>query len=235
MAKTVRRVITCMKEMFFDQSHENIRNACFISFFEILENCFINKRYGRENKKAKDLIIQPLFDELQSPRERVSRQSACYILRKLNEKYMQDPEVVNVFHCHTMVALGIKNKVYDGEFLMAVVDLLNEHGVGITLGECLGKAVPHIISSIRYNQTGQNASGKVHREQHLCSSLTLLAVLANTSINTEFAGQIIPKYLQMFNEGMALLNNESQAVLKIREQCINAWKKLEIHIFQVQQ
>ena len=154
VAKTVRRVITCMKEMFFDQSHENIRNACFITFFEILENCFVNKRYGRENKKAKDLIIQPLFDELQSPKERVSRQTACYILRKLNEKYMQDPEIVNVFHCHTMVALGIKHKVYDGEFLMAVVDLLNEHGVGITLGECLAKAVPHFIASIKYNQTG---------------------------------------------------------------------------------
>ena len=57
--------------------------------------------------------------------------------------------------------------------------------------------------------TNTARSGKVHREQHLCSSLTLLAVLVNTSINTEFANQIIPKFLQTFNEGMTLLNSES--------------------------
>jgi hypothetical protein len=54
---------------------------------------------------------------------------------------MNEPDVVNILHSHTMTALGIKHKIYDGEFLMAVVDLLNNHGVGICLGECLQKAV----------------------------------------------------------------------------------------------
>ena len=73
VSKTVRRVIQSIKEMFFDQSHENIRNACAISMYEILENCFIDKRYGKDNKKASDLIFQPLFDELISPKDMISR------------------------------------------------------------------------------------------------------------------------------------------------------------------
>ena len=54
-----------MKELFFKESHENVRNACAISFQEVLENCFINKRYGKDGSKpAKDLIFGPLFEDL---------------------------------------------------------------------------------------------------------------------------------------------------------------------------
>jgi len=67
---------------------------------------------------------------------------------------MQDPEIVNIFHAHTITALGIKHKIFDGEFLMVIVDFLNEHGVAITLGECLVKAVNHFIASIKFNLTG---------------------------------------------------------------------------------
>ena len=80
-----------------------------------------------------------------------------------------------------MVLLGVKSKIYDGEFLMAIVDLLNEHGLSITMGQCISKAVPHFIQSIGFNMTGQNADNKVHREQHICASLTLLIVLANST------------------------------------------------------
>ena len=64
-------------------------------------------------------------------------------------------------HCHTLTAFGIKHKIYDQEFLLSIVDLINEHGVAITLGECIQKAVPHFIASVKYNLTGQNAIGKV--------------------------------------------------------------------------
>jgi hypothetical protein len=47
---------------------------------------------------------------------------------------MQDPDVINVLHAHTISGLGIKNKIFDGEFLMCITDLLNAHGVAITLG-----------------------------------------------------------------------------------------------------
>ena len=64
VSKTVKRVISAMKEIFFDQSHDYIRNAVANSMYEILENCFIDKRYGKDSKKASDLIFNPLFDEL---------------------------------------------------------------------------------------------------------------------------------------------------------------------------
>lgn len=140
--------------MFFDIENEEVRVQCFKSFENILEYCFVNKRYGMDNKKAKDLIFQPLYDVLQNPIDRVPRQSACFIIRKLNEKYMQDPDLVNILHSHTITALGIKHKIYDGEFLMAIVDLLNEHGIALTLSECLAKSVDHFIQSVRFNLTG---------------------------------------------------------------------------------
>ena len=77
---------------------------------------------------------------------------------------MQDPDIVNILHCHTLTAFGIKHKIYDQEFILSIVDLINEHGIAITLGECIQKAIPHFIASVKYNVTGQNAIGKVHRE-----------------------------------------------------------------------
>ena len=57
VAKTVRRIVTSIKDMFFSESHETVRNEIATTFIAILDNCFENKRYGRENKKAKDLIF----------------------------------------------------------------------------------------------------------------------------------------------------------------------------------
>ena len=63
--KTVRRMIQTMKDLFFQESHDNIRNACSISLHEILENCFVNKRYGKDGSKpAKELIFDPIFEEI---------------------------------------------------------------------------------------------------------------------------------------------------------------------------
>jgi hypothetical protein len=73
VAKTTKRIVLAMKEMFFSLSHDSIRYEIAETLAIILEKCFLNKRYGYENKKAKDLIFQPLFDELQKARERISR------------------------------------------------------------------------------------------------------------------------------------------------------------------
>jgi hypothetical protein len=40
VSKTIKRIIQSMKDLFFDQNHDTIRNACAISLYEILENCF---------------------------------------------------------------------------------------------------------------------------------------------------------------------------------------------------
>lgn len=100
VSKTVKKVIQAMKDMFFQETHDNIRNALSISFQEILDYCFPPTRtYGKSQLSAKDLIFDPLFEELQAGRDRVSRQTACYILRRLNEIYMSDANIVSVQHC----------------------------------------------------------------------------------------------------------------------------------------
>jgi hypothetical protein len=38
--KTVTRVIDIMKDLFFKETHDNIRNALALSFHEIIDNCF---------------------------------------------------------------------------------------------------------------------------------------------------------------------------------------------------
>lgn len=71
MAKTVTKIVTGMKEMFFSESNDNLRSACAHSLSQVLESCFINKRIARGTDRAKDLIFHPLFDELSNPNERV--------------------------------------------------------------------------------------------------------------------------------------------------------------------
>ena len=58
------KVMQSLKEMFFDQSSDLIRQELAKTMISMLENCFIQKRYGVHSQRAKDLIIQPLFDEL---------------------------------------------------------------------------------------------------------------------------------------------------------------------------
>ena len=116
---------------------------------------------------------------------------------------------MNAKHTLTFVVLGIKHKVYDAEFLMAVVDLLNEHGVEITLGSCLERAMKHFIASLKYNFSGQNAADKVHRDQHLQASLTILTVLAYKTMDTEFASMLMPRFSQPLAEALRLLNQEN--------------------------
>ena len=82
---------------------------------------------------------------MQNTNNRVARQTACVVLKQLNTRYVSDPDIINVGHCLTMILLGVKSKIYDGEFLMAIVDLLNEHGLSMTIGQCISKAVPHFI------------------------------------------------------------------------------------------
>ena len=73
VAKTVKKIVVAIIEMFFDQSNEELRKECVNTFVMLLENCFIDRKYGPNNKKAKDLIFQPLFDQMQKPKDWVSR------------------------------------------------------------------------------------------------------------------------------------------------------------------
>jgi len=152
-----------MKDLFFMETHDNIRIACAISFQEILENCFVDKKYQKD-KPAKELIFGPLFEELQGQKDGATRQSACFILRKLTEIYMDDPEVVDISHCLYIVQMGIKNKISDRHFLMCLFDLINHHGPTVALGKHLTKAIQYFISSVKFNMAGTNAINKAQRD-----------------------------------------------------------------------
>ena len=72
IAKTVNRVVTNIREMFFEDENETVRKSIVDALFTILENCFVDRMYDG-NKKAKDLIFQPLFEVMQNCNERVTR------------------------------------------------------------------------------------------------------------------------------------------------------------------
>jgi hypothetical protein len=64
VAKTTKRIVAAMKEMFFSEPHESLRHEIAETFSIILEKCFLNRRFDFDNKQAKSLILQPLFEEL---------------------------------------------------------------------------------------------------------------------------------------------------------------------------
>ena len=41
VAKTVKRIVVAIIEMFFDQSHEMVRAECAKTFIELIESCFV--------------------------------------------------------------------------------------------------------------------------------------------------------------------------------------------------
>jgi hypothetical protein len=93
------------------------------------------------------------------------------------------------------MALAIKHKVYEGEFLMTIVDLMNEHGLAFTLGECLEKAIIHFLHSINNNLKGEAASTRVERDQQICAGITALTVFANCCIEPEYMQIVVQKYI----------------------------------------
>ena len=74
---------------------------------------------------------------------------------------MTNEKVVDELHTFNIVELGIKNKVYDCDYIMCIVDLINAKGPTLVLGENLIKAIQYFINSIKFNVAGTNASGKV--------------------------------------------------------------------------
>jgi len=59
------------------------------------------------------------------------------------------------------------------------------------------------------------------------SCLEVIKVVAKSSINTEYAQQITPRFSQQFTEEMNRLNNEDKNVLKARTETLKAWKEME--------
>ena len=107
---------------------------------------------------------------------------------------MDHPDVVDTAHCLTITELGIKSKIYDGEFLMTLVDLIKRHGPTATLGKHLTKAMPHFIASVQYNMGGTNALGKVQRDHNIMASVEILTVMAEEIIELDYSEPVVQQY-----------------------------------------
>jgi len=67
----------------------------------------------------------------------------------------------------------------------------------------------------------------------LCASITALTVFANCCIETEYAEQVVSRFAHGVAEACQLLNKEGQPILKLRQQCLAAWKKLDLYIQEI--
>lgn len=103
---------------------------------------------------------------------------------------MDLPDVVDTAHCLAITQLGSKSKIYDGEFLMTLVDLIKHHGPTATLGKHLTKAMPHFIASVQYNMGGTNALGKVQRDHNIMASLEILTLMAKSVIGFDYSKSV---------------------------------------------
>jgi hypothetical protein len=71
---------------------------------------------------------------------------------------MQNPAVVDISHCLTIVQLGIKSKITDRHFLMCIFDLIDCHGPTVVLGQFMTKAIQYFIQCVKTNSLNKNAN-----------------------------------------------------------------------------
>lgn len=90
--KTVTRIVGTMRDLFFRESHEKVRDALVESFIALIE-CVTGTSRSR-------LVFDPILDEMRKGSgDHSNRLTACYILRKLNQAYINDDEVMNAAQC----------------------------------------------------------------------------------------------------------------------------------------
>lgn len=166
-----------MIDLFFEESHENIKNACTIAFQEILDNCFVNMK-TKQGEKAACSIFHPLLNVINNGVNQQQRWFASNILRKLNLHYKGNQDVIDNDHIQELVNLGMNKKVYDNDYLMTINDLIYTYGITNVLGKNTVKAIPYMVNSLVFNQTGRNAIGKVQRDANVSASLSILEGVA---------------------------------------------------------
>ena len=108
--------------------------------------------------------------------------------------------------------------------------MIYKFGPTYVLGKHLIKAIPHFIQSIKYNMGGTNAVGKVHRDKNIEESLKLLTLIPQKIQLLDYAKEVSDNFTDDVNRHLDMLKNENNKTLKLKQQCHNAWKKLEMHV-----
>jgi len=182
-------------------------------------------KYGKDlDKNAVCLVFDLLLEEINKPNNNISRQSACFVLRKLNQEYLENNLVVNYEHCKDIIEVGIRGKVHDRDFLLCLADLLERYGPTFTLGASLPQAVPYLIGSIKSNIAGRNAKDDIDKRANISASLTVLSVLAQQIIGFEYAKHVGPHYEKDVIKALELIQGETNSIMKEKEICKKAWE-----------
>lgn len=100
----------------------------------------------------------------------------------------------------------------------------------MVLGKNLQKAMPFFIQSVKVNVGGSNAFGKVQRDQNIMASLKLLIVIANRVANFESAKKVASEFTAAVAAQLEALKGENNAILTLKQKCLNAWEKLNKRI-----
>ena len=74
--------------------------------------------------------------------------------------------------------------------------------------------------------TGNNAFGKVQRDQNIMASLKLLIVVANRVAGFESAKQVAQQFTGAVAKQLEELKGENNQTLILKQKCLNAWEKL---------
>jgi hypothetical protein len=73
---------------------------------------------------------------------------------------MNDHSIVNIEHCQKMVQVGIKGKVCENDYIIAIIELVKNFGPTIVFGKELISIIPFYIWSIKFNAAGTNSFNK---------------------------------------------------------------------------
>lgn len=221
-----------MINLFFEESHDKIKNACALSFCEILDYCFDNK-VCKGGHKAAPLLTDPLFEILRSAINHQQRQFAANILRKMCLHYQGDSQVVDANLVKDIVTTGISKKIYDSDFLMTISELIQQYGITEVLGVNSAQAIPYFVNSLNSNITGNNAIGKVQRDQNVLASLWVLETVARdlqTEANINYVKVIGENFNTLVQDTINKMRNESNHIYQAGTKTTNEWKKLMVRI-----
>lgn len=119
---------------------------------------------------------------------------------------------------------------------MGLADLINDQNLGpdVVLGKNMQKAMPYFIQSVKINLAGNNAFSKVQRDQNITASLKLLIVIANRVAYYESAKKVASQFTAAVIAQLEAIKGENNAILTLKQKCLNAWDKLNKRVEQRQ-
>ena len=211
MDATLRKIANFFKTEFFDMASRLIRDNLYLTFKNIIEQCFVDKMVSN-SKPACLIVFNILFMGLFSNNKVVS-QTSSILMKRMNAEYMKDSSVVDEEHVARCIKVGFTHNMTDYDYLMLVVDLLSAHGIKPKTAELLHQAVPHYIDSISANLNGANSTVQEEKEKHVCASVAILMKVGQIAFGSPYDTELIgADYHLRVNEALDLVKVETPQI-----------------------